>query len=104
MRIVWLYRAVKDLSAARAYIAQDTPEAATKTGRTITSAVAGLANNPAIGRPGRLTGTRELVITGTDYIVPYRVRGTTIQVLRVLHAARRWPNSFEEIELGRASA
>lgn len=96
MRIVWLYRAVKDLSAARAYIARDNPEAATKIGRTITSAVAGLADNPAIGRPGRVAGTRELVITGTSYIVPYRVRGTTVQVLRVLHAARRWPKSIGE--------
>ena len=94
MRIVWLYRAIVDLEAARAYIAQDNPEAANRIGRTITSAVAALADNPAIGRPGRVAGTRELVVVGTSYIVPYRVRGSTVQVLRVLHAARRWPEGF----------
>ena len=95
MQIVWLYRAIIDLRSARAYIAQDNPQAANRTGRKITSAIAGLAENPAIGRPGRVTGTRELLVAGTSYIVPYRVRGNTVQVLRVLHAARRWPEDFE---------
>ena len=94
MRIVWLYRAIIDLKSARAYIAQDNPEAAQRTGRKITPAVAALADNPAIGRPGRVVGTRELVVVGTSYIVPYRVRGNTVQVLRVLHAAHRWPEGF----------
>jgi addiction module RelE/StbE family toxin len=96
MRIVWLYRAIIDLGSARAYIARDNPQAANRAGRRITSAVAALADNPAVGRPGRVAGTRELVIAGTSYIVPYRVRGNTVQILRVLHAARRWPEGFEE--------
>ena len=47
-----------------------------------------------MGRPGRVPGTRELVIPGTPYIVPYRVQGEAIQILRVYHSARRWPESF----------
>jgi toxin ParE1/3/4 len=47
-----------------------------------------------MGRPGRVPGTRELVIPGTRFIVPYRLQGNTIQVLRVFHGARRWPERF----------
>jgi toxin ParE1/3/4 len=47
-----------------------------------------------VGRPGRVPGTRELVIAHMPYIVPYRVRGEAIQILRVYHSARRWPDSF----------
>jgi toxin ParE1/3/4 len=47
-----------------------------------------------MGRPGRVTGTRELVVDGTPYILPYRVRNRVVQILRVLHGARRWPQRF----------
>jgi toxin ParE1/3/4 len=53
-----------------------------------------LADHPEIGRPGRIPGTRELVITNTPFVVPYRVRGDLIEVLSVFHGARRWPDSF----------
>jgi plasmid stabilization system protein ParE len=47
-----------------------------------------------MGRPGRVPGIRELVIPTTPYIVPYRVQREAIQILRVYHGARRWPDSF----------
>jgi len=50
-----------------------------------------LSDNPALGRTGRVRGTRELVIAGTPYIVAYRVRGEVAQVLRVLRGAQQWP-------------
>ena len=50
-----------------------------------------LKEHPAVGRPGRVAGTRELLVTGTPYILPYRVAGDVLEVLRVLHSARRWP-------------
>jgi toxin ParE1/3/4 len=50
------------------------------------------AENSNIGRTGRVPGTRELVIPCTLYIVPYRVRGATIEIARVYHSARRWPD------------
>ncbi|PIW88418.1 MAG: type II toxin-antitoxin system mRNA interferase toxin, RelE/StbE family, partial [Nitrospirae bacterium CG_4_8_14_3_um_filter_44_28] len=43
---------------------------------------------------GRVEGTRELVISGLPYIIPYRVKNNTIEILRVLHAARKWPTKF----------
>jgi len=53
-----------------------------------------LPESPEMGRPGRVPGTRELVIPRTPCIVPYRLVGNTIQVLRIFHGARRWPETF----------
>ena len=53
-----------------------------------------LPATPTVGRPGRVDGTRELVVSGTPFIVPYRVQARTIQILRVYHGARRWPDDF----------
>jgi toxin ParE1/3/4 len=69
-------------------------EAAARMVERIASAVDQLARYPALGRPGRVPGTRELVISGTPYIVPYRVRRDVVEILRVFHAARKWPAKF----------
>jgi toxin ParE1/3/4 len=87
MTPVWSPEAIDDLAALRAYIEQDDPSAAQRV-ETL------LPANPEMGRPGRVPGTRELVIPRTPFIVPYRLRGRTIQVLRVFHGARRWPEQF----------
>ncbi|MFB2897343.1 type II toxin-antitoxin system RelE/ParE family toxin [Aerosakkonemataceae cyanobacterium BLCC-F50] len=47
-----------------------------------------------MGRPGRIPGTKELVVTRTPFILPYRVQGEQIEILAVIHAARQWPESF----------
>jgi toxin ParE1/3/4 len=51
-----------------------------------------LGEHSKLGAPGRVPGTRELVIPKTPYIVPYRVRGSRIEIARVYHSARRWPD------------
>ena len=94
MIIDWSDLALDDLASLRAYIAKDNPVAARKTALTIVTSVETVAQTPDIGRPGRVPGTRELVITRTPYIVPYRQRGGTLQILRVYHGARRWPDWF----------
>ena len=53
-----------------------------------------LAEHPGMGRPGRISGTRELVVTRFPYILPYRVRGNAIEVLRIFHTARKWPEQL----------
>jgi toxin ParE1/3/4 len=53
-----------------------------------------LPENPQIGRPGRVPGTRELIIPKTPFIVPYRLQGNAIQILRIYHGARRWPENL----------
>jgi toxin ParE1/3/4 len=95
MRLVWTDAAVRDLSAARHYIAVDDPGAARQQIERILNAVMGLAQFPDRGRPGRRAGTRELVMVRTPFIVAYRVRGDAIDILRVLHGRRRWTDRFE---------
>jgi toxin ParE1/3/4 len=95
MSIQWSGEAVDDLRSLQAFIAKGNPAAARKMALAIVEAVeTQLPENPQMGRPGRFSGTRELVISRTPYIVPYRIKAGTIQVLRIYHGARRWPDSF----------
>ncbi len=92
--IKWLRRAELDLDQVEAYVAQDNPRAAVKMVLTIIAAVEQLDAFPGMGRAGRVDGTKELVVDGTPYIVPYRKKGERIEVLRVYHSARQWPEKF----------
>jgi len=92
VKIRWLDEAVLDLKAVRAHIAHDNPAAAAEIARRIREAVRMLAEYPAAGRTGRVPHTREVVVSGTPYILPYRISGNVVEVLRVLHAAQRWPD------------
>ena len=94
MRIRWLRRALKNLDKEAEYIARDNPDAAARVVQRIAASVERLATHPASGRIGRVPGTRELVIAGTPYIVPYRVHDDTVEILRVFHAARKSPEKF----------
>jgi toxin ParE1/3/4 len=95
MTPVWSPEAINDLAALRAYIEQENSAAAQRIAlHIITNVETLLANNPEMGRPGRVPGTRELVIPRTPFIVPYRLVGNTIQILRIFHGARRWPESL----------
>jgi toxin ParE1/3/4 len=94
VRVKWLRTALANLNDEAEYISQDSPAAAARTVAAIVDAVELLEEYPALGRPGRVPGTRELVVRGTPYIVPYRVRGDTVELLRVFHAARKWPSQF----------
>ena len=93
MKVRWLDQAVEDLKAMRAYIARHNPSAAGDVAQRIRDAVRILGNYPAVGRAGRAPNTRELVIAGTPYILPYRVRAGSVEILRVLHGAQQWPES-----------
>ena len=92
MRLVWSNRAVVHLEAAFAHIAEDDPAAAARVIQRIVSLCERLLTEHAeIGRPGRVAGTRELVISKPPYIAAYAVDGETVTILAVLHGARRWP-------------
>ena len=94
MRVKWLEAALANLDAEVDDISEENAGAALRMGVAVLDAVNELKRFPALGRPGRVVGTRELVVLGTPYIVPYRVRGNSVEILRVFHAARRWPNEF----------
>lgn len=91
MRLVWTGRAVADLVAIADYVNEHNPRAALALRDRISAAVERLAEFPLSGRPGRVAETRELVIPGTAFVVPYRVRGERIEIIAILHAAREWP-------------
>jgi toxin ParE1/3/4 len=94
MQVKWLRAALQELDAEAEYIARDNPSAAARIVRTIAAAVDRLAEHLAVGRPGRVIGTRELVVPNAPYIVPYRVRGNFVEILHVFHGARKWPKAL----------
>ncbi len=94
MQIKWFSDALSDLIEIRNYIAEDKPQAAQDVADRIIKGVDLLKENPGIGRPGRVPHTKELVISGTPYIVPYRVKEDVVEVLRVFHGAMKWPKKF----------
>lgn len=89
MRVEWLRVALCDLNVEITRLAQDDLEQAARIYDRVRSLVEELAQFPHTGRPGRLSGTRELVFPGLPYIVPYRVRADAVQVLRVFHTSRK---------------
>lgn len=82
-----------DRAAQLDYIALDNPRAAVAQGDRIAHQVSQLVRHPAMGRPGRVEGTRELVISRTPFIVVYRLKSERIELLRVLHGAQQWPTN-----------
>jgi addiction module RelE/StbE family toxin len=94
MRVRWLRTALRNLDEEASYIAADDPAAARLVVERVLNAVAVLVDRPQIGRPGRVPGTRELVVPKTRYIVPYRVRAETVEILRVFHTSRRLPTRW----------
>jgi toxin ParE1/3/4 len=92
VRIRWTRRADCDLDALADHLGGRSQPHSTVL--RIIEVVEHLADHPHLGRPGRIPDTRELVISGTPYIVPYRVRDDALEVLRVLHGAMRWPDTM----------
>jgi toxin ParE1/3/4 len=97
MKIVWTQPARQDLRDIFTYIAEDNPKAARTLLNEIKERAILLQDNPLIGRLGRIEETRELVLTGTSFILPYRVKDLQIQILAVLHGAKQWPENFTSI-------
>ncbi|OGB00480.1 MAG: plasmid stabilization protein [Burkholderiales bacterium RIFCSPHIGHO2_12_FULL_69_20] len=94
MRLRWLRKALRNLDDEATCIAADDPVAARLVVKRVLDAVALLPAQPGLGRPGRVAGTRELVVLKARCLVPYRVRGDVIEILRVFHASRRLPDRW----------
>ena len=86
----WTAAARADLLTIVAYIADDNPDAAQALKEELETKTAALILHPRLYRPGRVEGTREMVV-GSHYIVVYAERAQGLSILRVLHAARQWP-------------
>ncbi|MEA3410914.1 MAG: type II toxin-antitoxin system RelE/ParE family toxin [Pseudomonadota bacterium] len=90
MKLVWSRPAILDRKEVRASIAQDNPAAALVLDELFSEKASRLTDHPGLGGPGRVAGTRELVVH-QNYILIYDTAGDLVRVLRVLHAARQWP-------------
>ncbi len=82
MRLKWARAASQDLESVETVL-------------EIIRRVETLAEHPGMGRPGRVGGTRELVLGGLVYVIPYIHQADTVIILRVLHGAMKWTESFE---------
>jgi toxin ParE1/3/4 len=91
VKVAWLATARRSRASQIAYIAERNPQAALDMANAIRVSTDQLTNHPRIGRPGRVSGTRELVVPRTPYIVVYDIEGDTVRIIRVLHSAQRWP-------------
>ena len=91
MSVLWSARARRDLLDILDFIAGENPDLAHAVVDDIAEAVERLAFHPALGRAGRVAGTRELVLPRRGFIVPYRIDGETIMVLRIIHTSREGP-------------
>lgn len=92
--IRWLPRALENLESELQRVAQVNEAAAKRIAAVVKSRTDNLVHFPDSGRPGRVPGTRELVIAEFPYIVPYRVRGNVVEILRFFHTSQKPPKHW----------
>jgi toxin ParE1/3/4 len=76
------------------HIEAERPRAVVAADERIQDCIENLSRFLEMGRPGRIDGTRELVISRTPYVAAYRIAGDTVLVLRLLHGAQQWPDDM----------
>jgi len=95
MKLRWTRFALKDLTHLYDYIAEDNPQAARKTVSIICDAATQMLKKyPDAGRPGRCSGTRELILSRVPYIIVYVIKGDEIHIVSVIHTSMKWPDSI----------
>ncbi len=94
MKVVWSRRAIQHLVSLRDFIAKDSEQNAALVVERILDSIDLLQTQPDMGRPGRVLGTRELVVPHTPFIIPYRVRRGRIELIAVFHGRQKWPARF----------
>lgn len=93
--IEWTEQAVRQLDQAHDYIAlSSSPQVAARVTKHIVASIQRLASFPAAGRPGRIPGTRELVISNTPFVADYAIFKHRVVVLALYHGAQRWPDAL----------
>lgn len=95
MHVRWTTPAREQLVSAYEFIADENRAAAARITEQIWETTQLLARHPMAGRPGRVSGTRELVVSGTPFVAAYSVAKKEVRILAILHASRKWPDEFE---------
>lgn len=91
MKVIWSRRAIRHLVYVRKHIEKNSEQNAALVAKRILTAVDLLRTHPAMGRPGRVVGTRELIVPDTPFIIPYRVRRERLELIAVFHGRQSWP-------------
>lgn len=90
--VKWLEKSLKEFDGILEYVkTHQGEETARRLAVTLSDSVDSIVKNPSTGRPGRISGTRELVISGTKYLIPFRVKGDCVHILRIFHTSRKPP-------------
>jgi toxin ParE1/3/4 len=92
MTVRWTPTALRDLESLHAYISHDNPTAADAAVEKILAGIEAISRHPEIGRGGRVTATRELVVP--PFVIAYRLRRGALEILAIIHGARKWPDRF----------
>ncbi len=88
LKIVWAPQAESDLTEGVAYIARDSVTAGLDVEDRVLQAVERLADYPSMGRAGRLSTGRELVVARTPYVVVYEVGADLVEIMRIWHTSQ----------------
>jgi Plasmid stabilization system protein len=94
MQVEWLKTAAKNLEDAYVFLAKENPVVAGEFIKEVYRLTQLLLDSPALGRPGRVPGTKELVLPNYPYLIPYRIRGNQVQILRVFHTRQAPPKQW----------
>ncbi len=94
MKLEWSTFAIEDRLRIFAYLERENPHAAIRIDEVIQAHTRRLIRFPQSGRPGRVAGTRELVVRGLPYVVAYLTLPDKVRILRVLHGSQQWPDAF----------
>ena len=94
MKLIWSRFALADRDRIFDYIEAQSPNAAIAVDERIGVSARRLTAFPESGCPGRVEGTRELVVRRTPFVLAYSVTEDTVFVRRVLHGAQAWPEEF----------
>ena len=95
MHILWFKKARNDLFEIYDYLSEESLSLAEQTCDEVKKRIEKLAGLPHIGRPGRVSGTKEFVLNNLPYIIPYRMREGRLEILRVYHTSRRAAKDWE---------
>ncbi len=93
MTVRWTPTALRDLESMHAYILQDNATAADAVVERMLGGIEALSQHPEMGRTGRVSATRELVLP--PMVIAYRLRRGALEILAIIHGARRWPDKFK---------
>ncbi len=94
VQIKWLKKALNELDSEMEYLAKQDIDIAIKVYTCVRETVNTLKNFPNKGRKGEVLGTRELIMPNYSYLIPYRIKNKSIEILRFFHTSRKPPRKW----------